>query len=331
METLTQNPLEIAVIETGVSNEIAKDLTNKFIEFLEQADEWKQRAESLVVTSVDQVEEMKMAREARLALRQIRINADKTRKDLKEDSLRYGRAVQSVYNVIESSISPIEAHLENQEKFKEREEARQRDILRNEREALAADYRDYIPYGIDLGTLTQLDWDRLYAGALLQSAAAIQAAEAAEAERIAKELEAEKERERLRIENEKLKAEAAEKEKERQAELDRLEVEMRKANIAAAKAKKEAEQKAEEERKERERLQKELDDKKAAEAKAEADRLAAIEAELSKGDKQKLVDLISDLESLKTKFEFKSKKYKILYLAVTELLEKIIVYIKSKN
>ena len=58
---------------------------------------------------------MQEARIARLALRDIRIQADKTRKALKEESLRYGKAVQGVYNVIEYLITPIEKHLEERE------------------------------------------------------------------------------------------------------------------------------------------------------------------------------------------------------------------------
>ena len=71
--------------------------------------------------------------------------------------------------------------------------------------------------------------------------------------------------------------------------------------------------------------------KQEAEARAEAERQAAIESELSKGDKAKVADLIADLRSLKTKYEFRSKKYKTLYFSVTELLEKIIVFITAKN
>lgn len=68
-----------------------------------------------------------------------------------------------------------------------------------------------------------------------------------------------------------------------------------------------------------------------AKERAEAEREAAEQAELAKNDRQKVVSLVEDLKSLKTKYEFKAKKYKILYFAVCELLEKVIVYINSKN
>lgn len=327
----TNNELAIVISETQVPEDMQKSLIEYFTPFLKQAADWKEKAESLVVTDITQTHEMKMAREARLAIREIRLAADKTRKMLKEDSLKYGRAVQGAYNVIEAVISPIESHLEKQEKFKELYELQQKEKIRLEREDLSKDVREYMIVNINLGEITQTDFERMLNGAILQKQAAEQAAIKAEEERQARLKQEAEERERLRIENERLKAEAEERERERQVELDRLEMEQRKANIEAAKLKKEAEAKLAAERAERERLEAELKAKQEAELKAEQERQAAIEAELSKGDKDKLSDLISDLEALQSKYEFKAKKNKALYKIVAELLGKIIVYINSKN
>lgn len=325
------NELAVVVQEIAVDNEIQQMLVERFTPFLEQARDWKEKAESLVVTDITQTHEMKMAREARLALREIRLSADKLRKELKEDSLRYGRAVQGVYNVIEAVISPIEKHLEHQEKFKEIYDAQQREALRLLRESLVAEVRQYMIHNINLGEITEEDFNRLWTGAKLQKQAADEAAAKAELERIARNKAEAEERERLRIENERLKAEAEKREAEMEAERMRLIDEQRRANIEAAKAKKEAEEKAAAERRERERIEAELKAKKEAEAQAEAERQAALEAQLAKGDKQKIADLVEDLKNLKTKFEFRSKKYKMLYFSVNELIDKIINYITSKN
>ena len=104
---------------SGVEPTTALMLKDKFLKFFEQAEEWKEKADGINVTDASQKHDMQMARTARLALREIRINADKTRKALKEDSLRYGKAVQGVYNIIEFLIAPIELRLENQERFVE--------------------------------------------------------------------------------------------------------------------------------------------------------------------------------------------------------------------
>lgn len=332
MNTKTiDNTLALAVSETAVDTEIQQMLVQRFTPFLEQAAEWRDRAGQLVVTDIAQTREMKMAREARLALREIRINADKLRKELKEDSLRYGRAVQGVYNVIEAAISPIEKHLEQQEKFKELYELKQREALRAEREDLTRDVREYMFANVNLGEITEEDFQRLWNGAKLQKAAAEEAARQAEADRIAREKAAAEERERLRVENERLRAEAEAREQARRAELDRIEQEMRAANIKAAKERMEAEARADEERRARERAEAELRAKQEAEARAEAERQAAAEAELAKSDKAKVQSLLADLQALQTKYEFRSKKYKVLYISVSDLLVKIINYINSKN
>lgn len=112
-----------------------------------------------------------------------------------------------------------------------------------------------------------------------------------------------------------LKHKEAELEKQRieQEKRDKELEEQRKANIEAA------------------RLRKELEDKKKAEEEAELQRQAELEAELSKGDGDKMKSLIADLEALKEKYSFKSKKNKAIHASVNELLDKIVVYINQKS
>ncbi len=96
----------------------------EFQQFRDQAAEWLEKAKTLEVTSVDQVDEMKQASEARKALKKIRTSAVAKAKELKEDAVAYGRAVDAVRREIEQLIEPVEEYLEKQEKFKEVEEAR---------------------------------------------------------------------------------------------------------------------------------------------------------------------------------------------------------------
>lgn len=106
MEDQTPTGLALIVAETGLEKETANMIVARFVQFMEQIAEWETKAKTLVVTDVAQIEEMRQAREARLILKNIRVDADKVRKELKEDSLRYGRAVQNVYNAIESLYQP---------------------------------------------------------------------------------------------------------------------------------------------------------------------------------------------------------------------------------
>jgi hypothetical protein len=291
-----ENQLLHLITESGVEQATATTLQNSFMPFFNQANEWSEKAKALTVTDVSQVREMKMAREARLALREIRINADKTRKALKEDSLRYGKAVQGVYNVIEYLIVPIENHLQQQEKFAEVQEAKLKAELKEKRENELTPYAEFVPFGIDLSTTSEEDYQKLLTGAKLQKQAKIDAEFKAEQERIAREKAEAEERERIRIENEKLRAEAAKREKELAEQKAKAEAERKAIEEKARKEREEAEAKLAAEREaarlaaqkaeaERFRLEKEI------KAKAEAEEKARKEAEAKVAAEQKAKEL----------------------------------------
>lgn len=188
MEKINSSEQLVQVItESGVEATTAKTLQDSFLPFFNQAQDWAEKASKLVVTSADQVQEMKNARAARLALKEIRVNADKARKLLKEDSLRYGRAVQGVYNVIEYLIVPIEQHLEKQENFVKIQEAEQKAKLKLQREDELRPYSQYVPFGIDLSEMTTENYQIILNGAKLQFEAAIEAKQRAEKERVERE------------------------------------------------------------------------------------------------------------------------------------------------
>ena len=75
---------------------------------------------------------------------------------------------------------------------------------------------------------------------------------------------------------------------------------------------------------EKERIQRELEEKQEAELKAKEEEEARIQAELNKGDKDKVKDLIGDLLKLKSKYSFKSQKNKKMYTIVNSKLDDIV-------
>ncbi len=347
METKLEqkNELVLLVEKSGLETDTAKSLQETFAPFYEQALEWNQRAKTIKVTEATQLTEMKQAREARLALKSIRTSVESRRKELKEDSLRKGKAIDGVANLLKGLIEPTEAYLQEQEDFAKIAEAKRKAELKAEREQLLH------PFGIqtefyDLANMPNEQFETLYANSKKNYEDRINAEKKAEEERIAREQEELKERERIRLENERLKAEAEERERIMREERMKAEAERKAAEEATAKklaeerAKAEAEQKAmrEEaqkklaaERAERERIEAELKAKQEAEAKAKAEAEAAAEAELSKGDKEKFQDLINDLKAVKGKYTFKSKKYKALAASVEELVDKTINWAISKQ
>ena len=127
------NQLVTIVNDTGLLNPQAELVISKFMPLFEDAKKIIDESKELVVTDASQTAEMRKARESRLRLRDIRVAADKTRKELKEETIKYGNAVQGVYNLIKEAIEPIELHLENQEKYIERIEIEQKQKVEAER------------------------------------------------------------------------------------------------------------------------------------------------------------------------------------------------------
>ena len=257
----------------------------------EQAEAWREKALAIKVTSLADKEAMQQAREMRLALKTIRVDAEKKRKALKEDALVMGRAIDGVNNLLLAAIQPLERHLEEQEKFAERlaEQERQR-RLTERTEAL----QPYIEAGQvvpALDTMTDDQFAKYLEDAKLLHAAKIEAAKKADAERIAREQAEAAERERLRIENERLRAEAAEREAKAKAEREAAEREL-------ARIKAEQEAAAKKEREAREKLERELAAKKAEEeAKAKAEAAAAKKAAAAP-DKTKLRTIAASVRAI---------------------------------
>ena len=317
---------------TGVEETTAIELNEAFKGFLLQAEEWTEKANSLIVTDVSQVDEMKQAKEGRIALKAVRVAADKKRKELKAESLKYGQAVQTVYNAIEAAIKPIELHLLKQEKFAEIEKEKEIKILSEKRLEETKNYADFIPRNIDYGNLSENDYQNLLNGAKLQfeakqkEAAELEAKQIKDAAKAKEEHERvfnEKEKERLRIlkENEALRAEADKREIEikKEREKHNIELELQRKESEEIEAKKKqleaeilATKEAEEEAKRK--ADEEIEEKK--------------QSELRKDDAEKLADFHNALTELYGKYNFESELYKNMHLAAKVHINEIINFVQ---
>jgi colicin import membrane protein len=134
---MNKNEGQLATIveESGLEKSKADVLLAIFEDYFRLAGEWERKAKALVVTDESQTAEMKMAREGRLFLKEKRVALEKTRKKLKEQSLREGKAIDGIANVLKSLLVPIEQYLDEQEHFVERREAEKAEVLRLEVEA----------------------------------------------------------------------------------------------------------------------------------------------------------------------------------------------------
>lgn len=232
-------------------------LVEQFGALFAQAEEWRQKAHAIRVTDVSQKAEMKLARESRLALRQIRCSVENRRKELKEEALRTSQTIDGIARVFRNLVEPIEEYLEKQETFVERFEVAQREARQSER-AQQLSRLEFAHAAYDLGAMPEEQFAALLELAEKMKASRDEAARKADEERIRKAAEAEAERVKREEDLRKAKAEAeAARKAQAEAESARREAEA-KAAEAARKAKAEA-------------------DRIEAERKAEADRREAVE------------------------------------------------------
>lgn len=280
-----QKELLAVVQQNGLPPEAAVSLQTAFMPAFSEARAILQQSRGIVVTDAGQKLQIKLAREYRLALKAVRVTADKTRKELKDESLRRGRAVDGFYNILLHLTESEEKRLADQEEFAERQEAARKEALKLKRaEILVAIAVD--PNLYQLGEMSEETFQQLVEGTKLARAAAAEAAKKAEAERIAKEAADAAERERIRLENERLKKEAEVKEAALKAERERVAKERAEAEAKAKAEREAAEAKLAEERRiaeekaaaERKRVE---DERKAADEKARKER-EAIEARAAK-------------------------------------------------
>jgi len=258
------NELQLTIKEIGVPQQQAKTLLDNFGNFFVEAHKLTAKSKAIKVTSEDQLAEMKEARELRLKLRKIRVEADKTRVVLKEGYLRGGQAVQRIFNDIRDITKPEEERLLEQEKFAERIVAENKNRIEKERRLELSKYVDDVEvFSLHPDQLSTESYNKLLATSKESFEIRRKAEEEAEKKRIAEE-KAERERiEKIRKENEKLRKEAEQREKElakqRAIEVKKLEAERKKREALEAKIKAEKEAK--------ERLEREAEEKAEVEAK----------------------------------------------------------------
>jgi|GEM_PF-2996278 len=291
---------EIVPATAGIAPDQKLSLERSFLPFFQELETLKEAASK--VTNATE------ARAVRLALVKVRTGGDKVRKEMKEASLREGRAIDGANAILLHGLSPIEKAME----LIETEEAR-KEIARID--ALVADRKEKLrAVGVMAPPSNLSVLDEPQFECVLKDAAELQRIKAEreakeEADRLAK-IEADKQaRQRIEDENAKLKAERAEEQRLAKIESDKVAAEradeqrlakeaMDKANAEAAKARKQAQDAA--------AAAKALQDEADRKAKAIADEQertrkaeAAAKAKAAKApDKEKLVAWLESFKAL---------------------------------
>ena len=174
----------------------------------------------LSIAGQDDKEGYSAVREARITVKGKRVEVEKKRKELKEDSLRFGKAVDAEAKRITGLLEPIELHLSKQEDDYDAEKERvKQQVIRKEQERMQARADKLHEYGgsvniVSLGAMTDDEFTLLLDTVKIEYEA--EQARQAELDRIRQEelkriadVATEQARERKRLEDERLAAEGA--------------------------------------------------------------------------------------------------------------------------
>lgn len=354
--------------EFGVEENKAKELTTGLKPHIQQRKSLIDEFEKIKDLEITE-ENCKVFKTLRLKFQKNRTQGIKEwHKKAKEIPLRLGQLIDAIKRNEESVNQTYESKLEDGEKHFERLEEIRLQNIQDERAKELSKYVDDADER-DLATMDVDIWEAYLSVKKKAYEERIEAEKKAEAERLENERKEKLYRERLdkvrmfgeHFDFDKLNTETSEKEfnqlfknakkSKEKAEIEaektreenerlRKEAEAEKARQAKIEAERKSKEKAEreayeaklkKEREEREAIQKKLKAKAEAEAKAKAEKEARKEAELKKGDKEKFNDFVFELESLKTKYSFKSKTFAKKYSDASQLIEKIINHIKKRE
>jgi len=148
-----EHAFEAEIIKAGSS--LQPVIRSAFQTYRNQLAAIREQALSIVVTDENDVEGMAKARQFRLQLVPVRTGTDKKRKELKQESLDMGRAIDGGAKVIINDIEAVEAHLLLQETFKQRAEEARLDERMNARLKELEPYREaYNPIASEIRTMS---------------------------------------------------------------------------------------------------------------------------------------------------------------------------------
>jgi hypothetical protein len=308
--------LQVVIEDNNIAKNSAQQLIDVFGAPFTEAGKIIKDYESIVVTSEDQLDIMAEAKTKRLLLKRVRTTVENKRKELKEDSLRTGKAIDAVAKYIKDTITPVENYLELQEMFAKTQQAKRDAEKRELRLKQLTPYTDN-PFMYDYFSMTEEMFTELVDTLKLQHERKLEEERRVEEQRIAKEKFEAEEQERVRAENLKLRKEAEER--------DAREIKERKQREAEQRI---AQDKLDEERKKREALE--------AEQRAEREKLETerkqheeeIRQSLLAPDKEKLLMLATKIEATELP-ALASKDAQAVLNQVEELLARVSKYIRG--
>lgn len=301
-----ETQIEIIVNESKVLSSEKKALVAGFDTYEAIAKEWETKAKEIIVTDSSQKDMILRAKEGRKFLKEKRLEIEKNKTVMKEQSLRKGQAIDAIARYLIALIKPSEEYLESQEKFAEIQEEDRLMNLEKTRSDELGQYTDTSIYNFrimseDVYQTTLNNAKKLYEADQLEKVRI-------EDERIAKEKVQNEEQQRIRKENEELRAKAVEQERQN---AEKIKVQNKKLQ---------------EEREARERAEKELQDKEEKERQIKRDEAKKVRQSKLAPDKDKLKTLASNILGVEYP-EVQDVEAKKILDNVKILMQKVNIYI----
>jgi hypothetical protein len=214
-------PQELTLIlnQSGLELSESEVIKQSYLPYFIQLAEIKEQAKKINFDNPTDIDE-KIARELRLKTVKVRTGCESVKDERKRIHTLKANVEQSTWNLIKSGCLLEEEIFYNVEKARAIAEQKRKDNLKAERIEQLRPFTEQ-PEIYPLGEMSEDAYNDLLNGLKLAAQAKIEAAEKAEADRIAKAAQEAAEREAQRLENIRLKAEAEAKEKAEKLEAEK--------------------------------------------------------------------------------------------------------------
>lgn len=344
-----KNQIELIEAEHyGIEKSKANELMGNLPEIIKERSVMEQQYSDIVKMDIDKPETTKAARELRLLIQKNRTQGINVwHKTTKDYFLKGGQFVDAIKRKEVAVNERMESQLEEIEKYAEIQEQKRREELKEKRISELEKYSEFVPFGVDLGILSDEEYLKIFNGAKLQFDAKVEADKKAEEERLENERLDRLEQQRilevspygqfldksnpeLRLmsdedyleliqelknkkseydaEQEKIRLENERLKKEAEAKEKELELERKKAREEAEKLEAKRQAELKAEREKQAKLEAELKAKKEAEIKAEKERLAEIEKQKKEAEKLAKAPIKKQLNSWVDLFQLPNTK-----------------------
>lgn len=178
------NELPVQPNEYGLDAKQANDLIGNLPVIKSEREILISQFNEVILLDIEDVNTSKQARELRLKIQKNRTQGiNKWHKEAKDMFLRGGQFVDAIKRFESSVNESMESRLEEIEKYAEIKEQKRIAELKEKRIKELELYSEFVPFGIDLGTLSDDEFTKLFNGAKLQYEAKIEAERKAEEER----------------------------------------------------------------------------------------------------------------------------------------------------